>query len=96
VITDADSPYTQLATDEWLQVDASAGAVTINLLPVADADGCALVVEALDITNTITLDADDTEEINGSTTKTIGTAGRRVLLQCNGTEWTAHYSDRLP
>ena len=37
-ITNADSPYNVLITDRYINVDASSGAVTVNLLPLADAE----------------------------------------------------------
>lgn len=95
-ITDADSPYTVLATDELIRADATAGAVTLALPAAADADGRVLWVEAVNVTSAITLDPDGAETINGAATKTIGTAGRVAVLFCDGVDWTAWHMDRLP
>lgn len=93
----ADSPYTVLSTDEHIQVDPTAGAVVLNLEAVATAAaGRSLIVEAMNITNTITLDGSGAETINGAATKAIGTAGRAVLLRTNNVAWYAWYMDRLP
>lgn len=95
-VTSAGSPYTVLSTDELIRVNASGGAVTILLPAVADNVGRVLWVEAVNVSNTITLDGNASEQINGAATKTIGTAGRLVMLFCNGSAWTAWYLDRLP
>lgn len=94
-IDDTDSPYTVAAGDELIRVDATAGAVTVNLPAVADSANRLIWVEAVNVTSTVTLDGNASEEINGATTKTIGTAGRLVTLFCDGTKWTAWTQDRL-
>jgi hypothetical protein len=53
------------------------------------------LVEALNVTNTVTIDGNASETVNGSATKTIGTAGRLVILRSDGTNWNAWFYDRL-
>lgn len=68
----ADSPFTPEPTDGILLVDATGGAVTIALYPLADSLGVPLVVFKVDSSgNAVTLDGDGTEPINGSTTKVL-------------------------
>jgi hypothetical protein len=93
-IDDGDSPYAVADGDELIRVDASADPVTVTLPDVADNANRVIWVEAVDVTETVTLDGDGAD-INGAGTKTIGTAGRLVSLFSDGVEWTAHYSDRL-
>lgn len=94
-IDSTDSPYTVVAGDELIRVDATAGAVTLDLPAAADASNRVIWVEAVNVTNTVTLDPASAELINGAATKTIGTAGRLVTLFCDGADWTAWYQDRL-
>ncbi len=89
--------YTVDHDDECIFVDPTSNAVTITLLPIATRDGKTLVIIALNVTNTVTIDGDGAETINGSATKTIGTAGRRVdLVPSTSSNWRANYSDALP
>ena len=77
------------------RVDPTSGAVTIGTPAAADCAGCAWLIEALNVSNTITIDPNGSETVNGSATKTIGTAGRLVLLRSDGSNWNAWYWDRL-
>lgn len=95
-IDNTDSPYTVVDGDELIRADATSGAITIALPAAASNVGRVLWVEAVNVSNTITLDGNGAETINGSATKTIGTAGRLVVLYCDGVDWTAWYRDRLP
>lgn len=95
-IDNTDSPYTVLATDEYIRADATAGAVTIDLPAAAGASNRVLWIEAINVASVITLDPNAAELINGAATKTIGTAGRLVALSSDGAAWTAWYMDRLP
>lgn len=89
------STYTVDPTDEVIYVDPTSNAITLTLPAVADVDGMMLDVIALNVTNTITLDGNGSETINGSTTKTIGTAGHWVRLVATSAGWRAAYSAAL-
>lgn len=89
------SSVTVVATDELILVDPTSNAVTLNLPAVADVDGMELVVIALNVAHTITLDGSGAETINGSATKTIGTSGRCVVLRATSSGWRANYFDVL-
>ena len=82
-------------TDEWILVDPTSNAITLNLPAVATCDGMVLGVTALNVANTITLDGSGAETINGSATKTIGTSGRTVVLRAYSGGWRANYFDAL-
>ena len=86
-----DSPYALVAGDNGLliPVDASSGAVEIDLLAVATAgDGFRFGVIALDITNTITIDPSGSETLNGSATSmTIDRQYDVYWFKCDGTQW---------
>lgn len=83
-VTNAESPYTIAAFDELVWITSAGGAVTINLPPVASSFRRVLMFAVADSTNTITLDPDGTEQIDGAASKTI-TAG--LVIVCNGSEW---------
>jgi len=96
-ITNADSPYYVLPDDEWIRVDASSGNVTLKLEAVATAAaGRTLFVEGVVVTFGVDLDPNASEQINGASLKSIGTAGRLVVLSTDNTAWYAWYMDRLP
>ena len=90
--------YTLVLADasKLTRVDPTSGAVTITTPAASTCEGVGFLVEAMNVANTVTLDGNSAETINGSATKTIGTAGRLVLLRSDGTNWNAWYWDRLP
>lgn len=86
----ADSPHTQLATEKnaTYLVDATAGAFTIDLLAAAVA-GAGFIFQIFRTdtsTNTITLDPNSSETINGETTLTIIDG---AIVFCTGSAWLA-------
>lgn len=90
--------YTLVLADasKLTRVDPTSGAVTITTPAASTCSGVGFLIEALNVSNTVTLDGNAAETINGAATKTIGTAGRLVLLRSDGTNWNAWYWDRLP
>lgn len=83
--------YTVLVTDEVLLVDASGGAVTIALPAIASFEGFRLEIIVTNNANTITLDGDGSETINGQTTLTVAAVYGRVTLLCTSTGWLADF-----
>ncbi len=83
--------YTLVSGDQGnlLNVDASGANRTITLLAAASAgDGYTVAIKKTDATaNTVTIDGNGAETIDGSTTKVISTQYDTVLLACNGTAW---------
>lgn len=79
--------------DDLILVDPTSNAVTLNLPAVATCDGMVLRVRAQNVANTITLDGNASETINGATTKTIGTAGRMATLFATSAGWYMQISD---
>jgi hypothetical protein len=88
-IDSSDSPYTALATNEDIWVDASAGAVTVSL-PSA---GGALaekefLIKKIDSSfNAVTIDPDGSETIDGNATVAITTQYTAYRIKSNGTNW---------
>lgn len=87
-ITFADSPYTASWGDD-LEVNSTSGAVTINLPTAVDNNGKWIYITKIDSTaNDITVDANSTETINGSTTLTLSTQWETKIFKSNGTNIT--------
>jgi len=74
---------------QLIPIDASSGDVWVDLPAVATAgDGFRVGIIALDVSNTITVDAISSELINGSSTaRTIDRQYDVYWFKCDGTEW---------
>lgn len=89
-IDDTDSPYTVLDTDQYLIVDASAGAVTVALPAAASFVNRSLVVVAKSVAGgNVTINPDGAETVNGASTKVLSAAYAQSRLTCDGSEWLA-------
>jgi len=88
-ITDAQSPYTVLATDSYIGVDNSANAVTVNL-PAGTAGRKVTIYDYAGTASlgTITINRASTNTINGSTSTTLTTNYQSVTLLFTGGNWT--------
>jgi hypothetical protein len=88
-ITDAQSPYTVLATDSYIGVDNGVSTVTVNL-PAGTAGRKVTIYDYAGTASqgTITIDADGAEEINGAGTTTLTTDYQSVTLLFTGGNWT--------
>jgi hypothetical protein len=84
-IDDTDSPYTQLATDQIIYCDTSAGAIEIDLIAIASANGQTITINCSG-DNTVTLDPNGAETINGNTSLIL-VDGDSAALHPNSTEW---------
>ena len=87
-IRDAASATTLLSTDWALNCDVTSAGFTVTLPPAADVLGRVYVVQKVDASgNTLTLDADGSETIDGATTWTTTTQWDKVTVQSDGTAW---------
>lgn len=76
------------ASDYLLLVDATAGAVTINLPAAASNAKRVLIIKKTDgSANAVTLDGNAAETIDGSATKVISTQYQSFTIQCDGSAW---------
>lgn len=83
----ADSPYTVLATDYVVLVDPTGGGCTVNLPVAASNTGRLLVVKHSSASgNTVTIDGDGGETIDGNLTAVLSSFQSFTLL-CNGSNW---------
>ena len=90
LIDSTDSPYSVLSTDQYLIVDATGGDVTINLPAVSavGSDARSLSIKRIDGSlNTIVLEANGSETIDGDTTYTFPGQYAAIKIIDSGTEW---------
>jgi hypothetical protein len=77
-----------LSNDYIVLADATAADIVLDLPPAADNTGALVTVKKTDASaNTVTVDADDAETIDGATTKVLTTQYETIRLVCDGVEW---------
>lgn len=80
--------YTAQAHDFTIRCDATAGAITVTLLPAALLSGKVYVIRKVDASaNAVTLDADGAETLDGSATVSSATQFKTWIIQSNGVSW---------
>lgn len=68
--------------------DATSGAITAALPPVATCSGLAVAIKKVDSSaNTVTLDGDTSEVIDGATTQVLSARYACMVIQSDGTQW---------
>lgn len=76
------------ADDYTLLVDATGGAVTLNLPAAASNTGRVLIAKKIDASaNAMTLDGNAAETIDGAATQSTTTQWDAYTVQCNGSGW---------
>ena len=88
--TVVDGTTTLTAGDsQIILADATAGAMTITLPAIADADKYRYIIKKIDSSaNAVTVDADGTETIDGSLTQVISSQYVAMQIVPHGTEWS--------
>jgi hypothetical protein len=80
--------YTALTSDELILCDSTGGGFSITLPPAANCKGKILEFKKIDNnTNTITLDGNSSETIDGDTTYTFNTYLDSVAIVSDGSNW---------
>lgn len=89
--TESSTPVSTSVTDrnKLILVDATAAPTTVDLLAAATAlDGFVLIIKKTDnSSNTVTIDGNASETIDGNTTLVLSTQNDAVLLVCDGSNW---------
>ena len=97
--TNSDSPYTLTATNKVIRADATSGNLTLNLPASSGLGGTVYTIkriDALSSTNTVTIDANSTETIDGLLTWKLRPT-EYVVIQSDGTNWiTLYHSNPAP
>lgn len=76
------------SADHLVLVDATAGAVVVDLPPAASKEGYQIVVKKIDASgNTVTVDGDGAETIDGSTTQVLSSQYDSVVISSDGVSW---------
>lgn len=87
-ITTKTANYTATVSDYTILVDATAGSVTITLPAVSGITGRVYIVKKIDSTgNTVVIDANASELIDGATTQTLAAQWDSYRIQTDGSAW---------
>ena len=82
-----DSPVSP-GWERVLLCDAADGDITVSLPKAKESSGRAYTVKKIDATaNTVTVDGDDAETIDGAATKVLTSQWETLSIVCNGTAW---------
>jgi hypothetical protein len=80
--------YTATTADYTILGNAASGSITITLPAAANHTGRVYNIKKIDSSaNTITIDANSSETIDGALTRVITTQYSSVTIQCDGTKW---------
>lgn len=87
-IDDTDSPYTAALADEFIEADATNGAITINLPTAVGNDGKRYWIKKIDSSaNAVTVDGDGAETIDDAATFILNSQYDTLAIVSNGAEW---------
>ncbi len=76
------------SSDYLILCDATSGAITLNLPAAASSIGRVLVIKKIDASgNTVTIDGNGAETIDGAATKVLSAQYAIVNIQCDGATW---------
>jgi hypothetical protein len=88
LINTTTTPYNIAAKDYTILMDATAGNKTVNLPAASSHTNRILVIKKIDSSaNTVTIDGNASETIEGATTKVLTTQYESVMIQCDGSNW---------
>jgi len=79
--------YTALPTDGVILADATSAAFTVTLPAAANVTNQMYVVKKVDASNTVTVDADGSETIDGATTHSLSSQYDSVHVVSDGSNW---------
>lgn len=82
------SNYTAAQTDFTLLCDATSGNITVTLPAAASNSGRIYVIKKIDASaNTVTIDGNASETIDGATTVVLSAQYASKMIQCDGSNW---------
>lgn len=82
------SNYTATVSDEMIMVDATSGAVTITLAAASGLAGKDYTIKKVDASgNSVIIDPNASESVDGATTKTISSQYTSVSIRCDSANW---------
>jgi hypothetical protein len=88
-VTTKTGNYTITASDTFLLADATSASFTLTLPAAGSHSGLVLRIKKIDssLTNTVTIDGNGSETIEGSTTKIMYTQNEVYIIVSDGTNW---------
>jgi len=82
------TPYTATSSDAIIPVDATAGAVTVNLPTAVGIKGRLYVILKTDASsNAVTVDGNASETMGGALTQTLSSQNSAILIYSDGANW---------
>lgn len=88
LVSNKTDTYNAAITDYCINMDATAGAKTVNLPAAAGANQVMLVIRKTDSSgNAVTVDGSGAETIDGSATRALATQYATMGLICDGSTW---------
>jgi len=88
VTSTSTSPYNVSSSEFVILVDSTSGAKTVNLPAPASYAGRVLIVKKFDNSvNTVTINRNSSESIDGATNYLLSAGYQSVSLACDGTNW---------
>lgn len=88
VVSESTTPYTILATDHFVQIDATSGTITAVLPTAVGIEGVKYSVIKIDVSaNAVTLDGDGSETINGAANVALAAQFNVVEVISDGANW---------
>lgn len=96
-VTNKTTTYTATTSDEVITCDTSGGGFTLTLPAASGSTGQELFIVKTSASNTLTLDGNASELINGSATYPMYLLNEAVKIVCNGSQWfiVDHYLPRV-
>jgi hypothetical protein len=88
--------YTLTVNDYTVEFDSTSGALTAALPAAATVKGRVFVIKKVVALNTVIIDPNSTETIDGAATLTLTDNGQAAVVQSNGTEWKVLSSEDTP
>lgn len=86
-ITSSSSPYTVLAGDGMVSCDTTSGNITVNLYTAVGNQGKRIIIKKTVAANTVTIDPNSTETIDGQSTYTLVGIYDFITIISNGSNW---------
>lgn len=82
------SAYTATLNDDTILCDTSSAGFTLNLMAAVGTSGKVLIIKKISSDgNTLTIDGNASETIDGATTATITTQYAKIIIQSDGSNW---------
>lgn len=91
IVNETTTPLPLTSSYEIVEIDATAGAKVVSLPPVSTSKGLSFLIQKVDSSsNTVTIDPDGSETINGALTIALNSQYETIQVWCNEVEWFAN------